>query len=156
MNTTQGFQFILPKYPWIPLKSSKNQWNPGHKIKKICVVSIEIPLWWYFGQKCSCSHCILNVIYLLYINIDLLTKRGSNHFHKTSFTIHYISFLPYNMAMKKKLKSKTSSKQSVAAFTVLEVCIKGVLIMVITSRINIQKGVWVSQFTGFWSIIVEF
>ena len=45
---------------------------------------------------------------------------------------------------------------SVAAFTVLEVCIKGVLIMVITSRINIQKGVWVSQFTGFWSIIVEF
>ena len=60
------------------------------------------------------------------------------------------------MAKKKKLKSKTSSKQSVAAFTVLEVCIKGVLIMVITSRINIQKGVWVSQFTGFWSIIVEF
>ena len=135
----------IREYHW---KHQKYQWIPGHKIKKICVVSIEIPLWWYFGQKCSCSHCILNVIYLLYINIDLLTKRGSNHFHKTSFTIHYISFLPYNMAKKKSV--------SVAAFTVLEVCIKGVLIMVITSRINIQKGVWVSQFTGFWSIIVEF
>ena len=59
MNTTQGFQFFLPKYPWIPLKSSKNQWNPGHKIKKICVVFIEIPLWWYLGQEYSCALCVL-------------------------------------------------------------------------------------------------
>ena len=34
-------------------KWPNNQWNPGHKIKKICAVSIEILLWWYFGQKYS-------------------------------------------------------------------------------------------------------
>ena len=69
MNTTQGFQFILPKYPWIPLKPSKNQWNPGHKIKKICVVYIEIPLWWYFGQKYSFNYQSVN---LFQIRIKLL------------------------------------------------------------------------------------
>ena len=37
-------------------KWPNNQWNPGHKIKKICAVSIEILLWWYFGQKYSFVH----------------------------------------------------------------------------------------------------
>ena len=58
------FQIFLPKnIREYHQKGPNKQWNPGHKIKKICVVSIEIPLWWYFCQKCSCSHCILNVIY---------------------------------------------------------------------------------------------
>ena len=27
------------------------QWNPGHKIKKICAVFIEIPHWWFFAKN---------------------------------------------------------------------------------------------------------
>ena len=27
------------------------QWNPGHKIKKICVVFIEIQHWWFFAKN---------------------------------------------------------------------------------------------------------
>jgi len=72
----RGFNFFC-QVSWIPPKvfnfscenireyhwnHQKYQWIPGHKIKKICVVSIEIPLWWYFCQKCSFTHCILNVI----------------------------------------------------------------------------------------------
>ena len=41
----------IREYHW---NHQKYQWIPGHKIKKICVVFIEIPLWWYFCQKCSC------------------------------------------------------------------------------------------------------
>ena len=73
----ERFQFFLCQVSWIPPKvfnfscqnireyqwnHQKYQWNPGHKIKKICVVFIEIPFWWYFCQKCGGCHCILNVI----------------------------------------------------------------------------------------------
>ena len=60
-----GFNvFLIFRISWIPPKvfkfsckifvnTTKNEWNPGHKIKKIRAVYIEIPLWWYFGQKYS-------------------------------------------------------------------------------------------------------
>ena len=41
-------------------KLQKKSWNPGHKIKKICAVYIEILLWWYFGQEYSL--CIFRFI----------------------------------------------------------------------------------------------
>ena len=57
---TKVFNFLLPKnireYPW---NHQKNQWNPGHKIKKICVVYHEILLWWYFGQEYSYYNLII-------------------------------------------------------------------------------------------------
>ena len=44
---TKVFKFLLAinirEYPW---NHQKNQWNPCHKIKKICVVYHEILLWW--------------------------------------------------------------------------------------------------------------
>ena len=64
-----GFNiFLIFRFSWIPpkvfkfscknireyhQKFPKNEWNPGLKIKKIRAVYIEIPLWWYFGQKYS-------------------------------------------------------------------------------------------------------
>ena len=45
------FQFFLPSFSWISTKIiKKNQWNPGHKNKKIWVVYHEIQHWWYLGQ----------------------------------------------------------------------------------------------------------
>ena len=31
------------------------QWNPGHKIKKICAVFIEIPHWWFFAKNTAAA-----------------------------------------------------------------------------------------------------
>ena len=49
----KNFREYHPKWP-------NNTWNPGHKIKKICAVYIEILLWWYFGQEYSL--CIFRFI----------------------------------------------------------------------------------------------
>ena len=49
------FQFFLPPFSCIPPKIiKKNQWNPGHKNKKIWVVYHEIQHWWYLGQIVFC------------------------------------------------------------------------------------------------------
>ena len=53
MNTTLISRFICKISVNTNQKNEKNQWNPGHKNKKICAVLAEILLWWYFGQKYS-------------------------------------------------------------------------------------------------------
>ena len=54
---TMVFKFYRQNLREYRQKFQKKWWNPGHKIKKICAVSIEIFLWWYLGQEYSCSHC---------------------------------------------------------------------------------------------------
>ena len=52
MNTTKGFQAFHVKIVVNTIKNfQKSQWNPGHKIKKICAVFIEIPHWWFFAKN---------------------------------------------------------------------------------------------------------
>ena len=72
----------IREYPW---NDQKNQWNPGRKIKKICVVYIEILLWWYFAQEYSyynlnvqdlrkhysCAHLMFRQLDILIAEINL-------------------------------------------------------------------------------------
>ena len=44
-------QFFLPTFSWIPPTIKKNnQWNPGHKNKKIWMVYHEIQHWWFWTK----------------------------------------------------------------------------------------------------------
>ena len=56
----KSFNFFFTEFHEYHQKGPNNTWNPGHKIKKICAVYIEILLWWYFGQKYSL--CIIRSI----------------------------------------------------------------------------------------------
>ena len=51
-NTTQGFQVFHVKILVNTIKNFQTtQWNPGHKIKKICAVFIEITHWRFFDKN---------------------------------------------------------------------------------------------------------
>ena len=63
MNTTKDSQFFTPKIsvytPETIKKSMKSRsHNPGHNIKKVCVVHHEILLWWYFCRAYSYNNLI--------------------------------------------------------------------------------------------------
>ena len=49
MNTTKVSIFSATIFVNTTQSSNNNQWNPGHKNKKIWAVYHEIRHWWYFG-----------------------------------------------------------------------------------------------------------
>ena len=44
------FQFFCPHFRETTQNSNNNQWNPGHKNKKIWVVYHEIQHWWFWTK----------------------------------------------------------------------------------------------------------
>ena len=54
MNTTKVSIFSATIFVNTTQNSNNNQWNPGHKNKKIWAVYHEIRHWWYFGPIWVC------------------------------------------------------------------------------------------------------
>ena len=73
MNTTEVSIFSANIFVNATKNSNNNQWNPGHKNKKIWMIYHEIQHWWYFWQNCI----LFNLA--VYLNVNFMTTRITFH-----------------------------------------------------------------------------
>ena len=67
MNTTKGFQIFHVEIVVNTVKNFQtSQWNPCHKIKKICVVYNEMTYCWFFAKNEAVRVHSYGVMYLLF------------------------------------------------------------------------------------------
>ena len=67
MNTTKGFQVFHVEIVVNTIKNFQtSQWNPGHKIKKICAVYNEMTYCWFFAKNAAARVHSYGVIYSLF------------------------------------------------------------------------------------------
>ena len=72
-----------------------SQWNPGHKIKKICAVSLEIPLWWFLCQITAIYSSLYTVfLFNIFLQRLFLTYNSVLSFLMNILFFHQNASLP--------------------------------------------------------------
>ena len=69
---TRAFKFFTSKLNQREYnnKISSNEWNPGHKLKKIYAVFNEMPFWWFFAKNAAATVYILKPMELYIDHTD--------------------------------------------------------------------------------------
>ena len=89
--------------------------RPGHKIKKICAVYIEILLWWYFGQEYSLIIFSHIPFFQRFKNELTLFLPGFTYTHVST-----ASMVKRKLKQSKVVKKKVQKKSSTYAKTIKE------------------------------------